>query len=296
MLGFHHVTAIAGDPQRNLDFYAGFLGMRLVKRTVNFDDPGTYHFYFGDSVGAPGTLLTFFPWAGARRRARRGAGQVVALALAARSLEVWRARAHKAGVSCSGPNHRMGEAVLTLEDPDGLPVELIEGGRSDLGPLHSVTIAEREAGLTAGFLTGVFKFDSVKQEDGRQRLETGGGAARIDVLHDPAAQAGVAGPGSVHHVALAAPNEAEQDRWRHNLIAAGFRVTLPQNRLYFRSIYFRPDRNILFELATSSPGFTVDEPPGRLGERLCLPPWLEPVRESIEQRLPRVAITEAAHG
>lgn len=283
--GFHHVTAIAGDPQRNFDFYTGFLGLRLVKRTVNFDDPGTHHFYFGDYDGHLGSLLTFFPWPGSRRRPRRGPGQIVSVAFHCASLAVWKARAEAAGVPCSGPTGRLGESVLELTDPDGLPIELVEGGTAELGPLHSIAICEAAAGETAPLLTKTLGFDRMAAEAGRERFEIAGGAGRIDLIAAPSRERGLSGPGTVHHVALVLANTDVQDEWRARLTADGFRVTLPQNRVYFRSIYFRQPRGVLFELATTTPGFTVDEPIDRLGTRLCLPPWLEPDRQSIEQRL-----------
>jgi glyoxalase family protein len=283
--GFHHVTAIAGDPQRNLDFYTGFLGLRLVKRTVNFDDPGTHHFYFGDYNGTPGTLLTFFPWPGSRRKSRRGAGQILSVAFHAASVASWKSRAEAAGVPCSGPSIRQGEIVLQLTDPDGLPIELVEGGTQEIGRLHSIAICEAETGYTAGLLAKTLGFARVSGEGVRERFEIAGGAGRIDVVTDPSRERGLTAPGTVHHVAFALGNTDVQDEWRSRLTAEGFRVTLPQNRVYFRSIYFRQPRGVLFELATSAPGFTLDETPGQLGTRLCLPPWLEPDRQNIEQRL-----------
>src|SRR5690349_2499179 len=275
ILGFHHVTAISADPQKTVDFYTGFFGLRLVKKTVNFDDPGTYHLYFGNGTGDPGTLLTIFPWR-VQRSARIGAGQAIAVAFRAGDLTAWSRRAAEAGIE-----HEFGDESLALRTPCGLAIRLIEGGEAGLGPLHSVTVAEPDIGAMTELLTGVMGFD---QTDSR-RFEAG--SARID-LEEPVAERGRIGPGAVHHVAFQVASIEEQDEWRERLIRAGERVTIPQDRRYFRSIYFRPHRSVLFEIATSAPGFTVDEPLATLGESLCLPPWLESERSYIESRLPPV--------
>ena len=280
LLGFHHVTAIASDPQRNLDFYAGFLGMTLVKRTVNFDDPGTHHFYFGDRTGTAGTLLTFFPWAGSVRQARRGAGQITAVGFAVSEVGIWQKKAERAGISWAD-SVRDGQAVLTLLDPDGLPIELLlQVPLADapfVGPLSEITILESEAGATGDLLVRHLGFAAARSN--RFTL----GTARIRVVHDPKSERGVVAPGGVHHVALAIESLEEQAELRARLVAAGFKVTLRQDRVYFQSIYFRQPRGGLFEIATLTPGFFADET--ELGKRLCLPPWLESSRSSIEERL-----------
>ncbi len=265
ILGLHHVTALAGDAQRNLDFYTQFAGFRLVKRTVNFDDPATYHFYYGAGSGAPGTLLTFFPW-GFHRQPRRGAGQAVSIRL-------------------SVPRGAVGQQGT---DPDGLDIELVAGDRAPR--LHSVTLCENDLEATAALLT-TLGFERAGQEGNRAQFELPGGMARIDVLHEPNADHGKMGAGMIHHVALRVADEAEQVAWRDRLIAAGIRVSPVKDRLYFHSIYFRQPGGTLFEIATDGPGFLIDEPEDSLGNSLCLPPWLEPVRSSIEARLAPVSLT-----
>jgi glyoxalase family protein len=255
LLGLHHVTALAGDPQANLDFYTQVVGLRLVKRTVNFDDPGSYHFYFGDPGGQPGTLLTFFP--GFQRRARRGAGQAVSVAYA-------------------GP--RLAGAT---PDPDGLDLQPVHG---EAPALHSVTLCERELQPTAAFLE-TLGFEQVLKQGNRSQFELAGGRARIDVLHEPETERGKLGAGAIHHIAFRVADEATQLDWRDRLMSAGVRVSPVKDRGYFHSIYFREPGGVLFEIATDGPGFLIDEPADALGTSLCLPPWLEPSRESIQARL-----------
>ena len=277
--GFHHVTAISGDPRATLDFYTGFLGLRLVKRTINFDDPGTHHFYLSACAGEPGTLLTFFPWPVARR-ARVGSGQGAAVAFQTGSLRYWSERARDAERSIE-----FGEHVLLLRDPFGMVIKLVEReGSPALGRIHAVTILEADPAALAAVLTNLLGFQPAAQEGNRQRFELAG-CACIDLERIPSAERGKPAPGTIHHIALQVADDAEQDAWRVRLTAAGLRVSIPQNRLYFRSIYFRPHHSVLFELATAGPGFTVDEPPDALGKSLCLPPWLESERASIEERL-----------
>ncbi len=284
--GLHHVTALAGDAQRNLDFYTGFAGLRLVKRTVNYDDPGTHHFYFGDRQGSPGSLLTFFPW-GHVRRPRKGAGQVVAVAYAVgpEALEEWSRRAGDTGRMGT----RFGAPVLTITDPDGIDLELaaVDGAGDRLERLHSVTLCEHDRERTAALLEGVLGFPRTGEEGNRTRFAVPGGGF-FDILHDPAAEPGKTGAGVIHHVALRVADEAVQLDWRTRLMDAGLRVSKVKDRLYFHSIYFRPPGSTLFEIATAGPGFTIDESEAGLGGRLCLPPWLEPHRADIAARLPAV--------
>ena len=291
LLGFHHLTAISAQPQATLDFYTGFFRMRLVKRTVNFDDPGTHHFYFGNSTGDPGALLTFFPWL-VSRRGRMGPGRAVAVAFQTASLEYWMERAREARVGQSPGDGHFGEPSISLRDAFGMVVNLVEhpgAPQEHLGALHSATLWEADPARLAELLTSVLGFERVSEDAGCQRFQLPGGSARLDVVtHD--GERGVIGPSGIHHIALRVAGDAELDDWRARLIAAGQRVTLPQNRRYFRSIYFRPPGGVLFEIATTGAGFTVDEPLATLGERLCLPPWLESERASIEARLPPVTI------
>jgi glyoxalase family protein len=288
--GLHHVTAFAGDAQSNLDFYTEFLGLRLIKRTVNFDDPATYHFYFGPSA-QPGVIATFFPWPTAPA-GRTGSGQVPALAFAVpkNALGYWIERARPAKVDCSAPETRFGDALITLRDRAGLPVELIErkttSARNGIVRLHSATLSVADPEPTARFLTDLLDFQYAASEHDRARFVLDG--ALVDVIAAPDADRAKLSSGMVHHVAWRVADEAEQSHWREKLKAAGVRVTRVIDRKYFRSIYFREPGGVLFEIATEGPGFTVDEPAERLGCALQLPPWLEPIRESIERRLPKV--------
>jgi glyoxalase family protein len=296
------VTALAGSAQQNLDFYAGFLGLRLVKRTVNFDDPATHHFYFGGPDGAPGTLITFFPW-GRFRPSRKGAGQAVAFAfgVAEGSLDRWQRRAAGAGVATGGPETRFGETVLTLFDPDGIAVELVGSRASNdasnddrIEALHSVTLCETALDPTANFL-GFLGFQPAGQQNERARFQLPGQWSCVDILHQPNAERGKMAAGMIHHVAFAVADESTQLDWRERLIAHGLKVSPVKDRNYFHSIYFRELGGVLFEIATRGPGFLIDETLGELGTRLCLPPWLEPVRESLEPRLARIHIPPLAH-
>ena len=307
ILGIHHVTAIASDPQRNLDFYAGVLGLRLVKRTVNFDDPSSYHFYFGDETGTPGTILTFFAWPGARRGAP-GVGQVEAAAfrVPAASLGYWERRLRAAHVPVEPATPRFGETALSFADPDGLRLELVAApaaaagaGRAwrpvppehALGGFHAVTLSEAAGAATAGVLEAM-GFGQTGEQHNRSRFALGaaGAAARLDVVAGGEARFGRIAAGIVHHVAWRVADDAAQLAWRARLLQLGLHVTPVLDRCYFHSIYFREPGGVLFEIATDPPGFTVDEPAARLGEALQLPPWLEPDRAQIESSLPPVAM------
>jgi glyoxalase family protein len=309
--GIHHVTAIAGDPQRNIDFYTGVLGLRLVKLTVNFDDPGTYHLYFGDVAGGPGTALTFFPWAGARR-GRAGNGQVgaIAFSIPANSLEYWQRRLVEFGVTTSLPDNRFGETALVLADPDGLRLELAaHAAAPDATPwadgpvpaevairgFHSVTLWEAELEPTARLLTETLGFAPVGEEGPRARFKMSGTrpGTLVDILHRPGQPAGIGGAGTVHHVAWRTPTDAEQLAWQRDIAMQGYHVTPVQDRQYFHSIYFREAGGVLFEIATDPPGFTLDEPLAALGAGLKLPPWFEPRRAEIERVLPPLRLPEA---
>ncbi|HSG82032.1 MAG TPA: ring-cleaving dioxygenase [Gemmatimonadota bacterium] len=301
--GIHHITALAGDPRRNVDFYTRVLGQRLVKRTVNFDDPGTYHLYYGDELGRPGTILTFFPWPGAPR-GRRGVGQATVTAYRAPegSLGYWKERLESRGLEVSTET-RFEREVLRFEDPDGLELELVasEGGSSfvpwedtDVPAEHAlrgfagVTLGESEFDPTSIFLTDVMGFRLEAEEGPRRRFEAGegDGVAAIDVVKMPGVERGTIAAGSVHHIAWRTRDDEEQRAWQECLAAAGWSVTPVRDRQYFRSIYFHEPGGTLFEIATDPPGFTADESPKQLGSSLKLPPWLEPSRERIEAVLP----------
>jgi glyoxalase family protein len=304
--GIHHVTAIAGDPQQNVDFYTGFLGLRLVKLTINFDDPATYHLYYGNESGSPGTILTFFPWPGAPH-GRKGTGQAVAVAFAIPegSLHFWIDRLKAGGITFDGPSRRFDEQVLAFHDPHQLQLELIATSTGaepwERGPVpaehsvrgfHSVTLMEQSCLSTGNFLTGVMGFRQAAESGNRHRYVAGGTGAgcAVDLHCDPDLSRGMVAVGTVHHVAWRAADGADQLAWRQEIIAHGHDVTAVLDRNYFHSIYFSEPGGVLFEIATDPPGFTVDEPLRGLGQHLKLPPWLEPQRAHIEGLLTRLKL------
>ena len=308
--GIHHITAIAGEPQRNLDFYTAVLGLRLVKLTVNFDDPGTYHFYFGAARGAPGSILTFFPWVSVPR-GRAGTGQVAAVAFAvpAGSLGYWRERLSRHGAELA--DKRFGEEVLRFEDPDGLALEIVatvsaaggaawNGGSVDprhaIAGFHSATLLEEGYENTAALLEKVMGLSAVATEGNRYRyrMGSGGPASTIDVVCAPDSRPGRLGAGTVHHIAWRTPNDAQQLAWRKRLVGDGYNVSPVMDRTYFHSIYYREPGGILFEIATDPPGFDVDESRDHLGEHLMLPPDVEPYRKSLERALPPLTLPHAS--
>lgn len=301
--GLHHVTAIAGDPERNADFYVGTLGLRFVKRTVNHDDTGTYHFYFGDREGTPGTNVTFFPWTAAGRRGTFGAGQTrdVAYQIRPDSVAYWVDRLESADVDVER-RQRFGETVLRFSDPDGVGLELVASdaptdaepwadgpvpAERQLRGFHSVTLAVEQFGPTESVLGDVLGYELEAETDGRRRHRaTGAGPASALDLVETDAGRGRMGVGTIHHVAFRADDVAEQERYREALIDHGQRVTEVIDRVYFRSIYSREPGGVLFEVATTGPGFTVDEDVEELGSGLRLPPWLEDDRAAVEAELP----------
>jgi len=307
--GLHHVTAIASDPQRNLEFYVGLLGLRFAKRTVNFDDPGTYHFYFGDGRGTPGTILTFFPWPGARRGIR-GTGQIeaTAFAISPSSIGYWLERFKEQHVTAERMSPRFGEEVIRFTDPDGLLVELIASSSlasiepwpdSPVPPehalygFHSVSAALEGYERTARLLTESFGYRLIEQSENRFRFvapdDTVPGRI-VDLLCLPDTHVGRVAAGSVHHIAFRAQDDAEQLRWREHLVNLGYNVTPVIDRTYFHSIYFREPGGVLFEIATEPPGFSVDEKLEELGTHLRLPPWMESTRSQIEKILPPIRV------
>jgi glyoxalase family protein len=313
-LGIHHVTAIAADPQRNLDFYAGVLGLRLVKRTVNFDDPSTYHFYFGDDLGRPGSILTFFPWRGARR-GHTGAGQasIISFPILPSSMDYWLERLAANRVAVAVPSRRFGAEVLGFSDRDGLSLELVAtpdaglrqgwagGGvppEHAIRGLHSVTLRERRLDPTARLLVDLLGFRSLGQENGRHRFAAGDGGpgTLVDIELPPQSDSGLGGAGTVHHVAWRAADDTAQLELRERLAAKGHGPTPVIDRNYFHSIYFREPGGVLFEIATDPPGFTIDESADRLGERLMLPARYEDDRVALEGLLPPVTIPALAAG
>lgn len=311
--GLHHVTAIATDPQRNLDFYAGLLGLRLVKRTVNFDDPGSYHFYFGDARGTPGTLLTFFPWPDAHRGAR-GSAEVAATAfvIPVASAGYWLERLKANHVTAERGPARFGQEVIRLADPDGMRLELIAAqpaaavqpwadgpvpAEHSLYGLHSVSAALEGYERTAQLLTETFGYALVQEAENRFRFTAPGedGAGKlIDLLCMPDGRRASGGAGSVHHIAFRAKDDAEQRAWREQLVGMGFNVSPVMDRTYFHSIYFREPGGILFEIATDPPGFTADETLEEIGTNLRVPPWMERARAQIEAILPPITLPTKA--
>lgn len=302
--GIHHVTAIAGDASRNLGFYARVLGMRLVKRTVNFDDPGAYHLYYGDEAGTPGTILTFFPWAG-MQAGTPGAGELAEtmLRVPRESLGWWaeRLRAHGAEAG-----ERFGETVVSFRDPDGLRLALVGvagveaepawggggvGAEHAIRGFHGVSLSLGDAGATAALLGNVFGYAEAGREDGAVRMRVGeapGGV--VDLRTVGAAAAPGLGRGSVHHLAFRAADDAAQAAMVAVLLRDhGVRATGQRDRDYFRSVYFREPGGVLFEIATDAPGFAVDEDPASLGTALKLPAFLRPHRARIEAALPALA-------
>ena len=312
ILGIHHITAIAGNPQTNLDFYAGLLGLRLVKLTVNFDDPTTYHLYYADGAGHPGTILTFFPWPSAPK-GRRGVGQVTetAFAIPENAIDFWTERLTAKGVALEGPFDRFGEKVIAFSDPDGMGVELVATANSkddrafEAGPIplqfairgfHSATLSEADKGPTARLLTDTMGFKLIAQDGNRFRYaaDSGESARLVDVLHLPDERHGRVLVGSVHHIAWRTPDDAQQGAWLDELSKLHYGVSPVMDRKYFHSIYYREPGNILFEIATDPPGFAVDEAAETLGTHLVLPSWLEPERARLEAVLPPLTLPGVA--
>jgi glyoxalase family protein len=304
--GLHHVTAIAGPAQENLDFYAGILGMRLVKKSVNQDDPGTYHLFYADAEGRPGTDLTFFPWSHlAPSREGHGLSSEVSLAIPSGSLGFWTDRLAHYGVTTAPVEQRFGAQVIPATDPHGLRVALVESGAAAARPftpwddspvpaerqirgLESARLREHELSPTTTFLTEILGFTLVGSENGWHRygVAGGGSGAYVDVQEAPSMRRGAWGVGSIHHLAWRVDDGEHQVDLRERIEAAGRRPTPVIDRFWFQSVYFLEPGGVLFELATDGPGFAVDEDPAHLGESLVLPPWLEGNRAQIAAVLP----------
>jgi glyoxalase family protein len=309
IVGLHHVTAITSNPQRNLDFYTGILGLRFVKKTVNFDDPGTYHFYFGDDTGTPGTILTFFPWPNAGR-GTAGAGEVThtAFSINPSSISFWQNRLASLKIPLESKQERMGETVLTLSDPDGMKIELV--GRAEATALNpprfsdvpdehairgffGITMLQRDPQQTEATLA-LLGFHKVAEEGNRSRYSAAGNALgnHLDIVIEPKANRGRPGAGSVHHIAFRSEDYEDQKQWRE-VITQHLGVSPVMERDYFRSIYFREPGGVLFELATDIPGFAIDEPVESLGEELRVPQWLSANLIPLTRHLAPVTLHKA---
>ncbi|MGN7785495.1 ring-cleaving dioxygenase [Niabella sp. 22666] len=304
ILGLHHITAIAGNAQENLNFYTQVLGLRLVKKTVNFDDPGTYHFYYGNEEGAPGTILTFFPWQGIPK-GRTGAGMAteIAYSVPEKSLEFWKERLNRYQVETGDIVERFGEQYLPFTDPDGLNLSLIVPKAADSRKgyttpaiaqnvatkgFYNTTLTLNRLEPTAKILTDIFGYQQTEQEGNRYRFVTNAvnEANIIDILLDESAKPGYNAGGTNHHIAFRVKDDQVQMNFREKILSAGHQITPKIDRDYFYSLYFREPGGVLFEIATDNPGFTVDEPLAELGTALKLPKQYEPSRSEIEKVLP----------
>lgn len=306
ILGLHHITAIADNAKRNLDFYTQVLGVRLVKKTVNFDDPGTYHFYFGNETGTPGTILTFFPWEGIGP-GTNGSGMAthIGYAVPKGSLKLWKNRLENLKVNVE-EGEIFGEKLISFKDPDGLQLQLIEPSGDDnrkvwttddikdeqaLKGFHTITLTLRNADPTMKVLTDILGYDLHKQEGERYRLATDAidTANLIDIIENDKIPAGRNAAGTNHHIAFRVKDDNILMEYREKALSAGLSITPKINRDYFYSLYFREPGGVLFEIATDNPGFTVDEPLEELGSHLKLPAQYEGMRDKIEGVLPNLS-------
>lgn len=301
--GLHHITAVSGPPKENYDFYTKILGLRFTKKTINFDDPFTYHLYYGNYEATPGSAITFFPWQGVTQGSpNTGEATVVSYAVPAGSLEFWMEHLKKTGAEFIRSESRFGETSLLIKDSEGMKNELVESGKVDvIRPQSTDDIPDKHAirgfyGTTLS-LADTSRTAELLQEFGWKKHGEEQNTIRytskpennlgtvVDLKKEPGLQ-GHFGRGSVHHIAFRVPDDAAQQEWREKLLKMGFMPTPVQDRQYFRSIYFREPGGVLFEIATDTPGFTKDEPLESLGNELKLPPWLEQHRDEIEKRLP----------
>lgn len=307
ILGLHHITAIAGEAQRNYNFYSKTLALRLVKKTVNFDDPGTYHFYYGDEVGSPGSILTFFPWEGIQK-GRTGAGMAteIGYSVPKASLEFWNDRFNELKVKHGTVNERFGEQSLSFEDPDGLLLNLIVSTAEDnrkpwttaevnadvaTKGFHSIVLTVKKMEPTAKVLTEIFGYQILKQEGNRYRFITDANATAniVDVVEEPGGKYGQNAAGTNHHVAFRAKDDNVMMEFREKVMSAGLNITEKIDRNYFYSLYFREPNGVLFEIASDNPGFAIDEPVSELGTHLMLPAQYENYRTRIEASLPALS-------
>lgn len=306
LTGLHHITAISSDVKRNVQFYTQVLGLRFVKKSVNQDDTGTYHLYYGNYAGDPGTALTFFPWAGlAKGRPGRGQAYATAFSVPAGSLPFWSERLARLKITTYPVETRFGEQVLPFQDHDGLRLELVATPEVDARPptpspeipashairgFHSSTLALHESGATVAVLEQQmgYRLLSASGHRARYTIATGGPGTYVDLLTDPALPRGLNGAGTIHHVAFRTADDATQVSAREILLQGGLQVSPVIDRAYFKSIYYREPGGVLFEIATDQPGFAIDEPVETLGTKLSLPPHLEPYRSEIEASLPKL--------
>jgi len=304
--GIHHITALAGNAQKNVDFYTGILGLRLVKKTINFDAPDVYHLYYGDEVGSPGSILTFFPFEGARR-GTKGTGELTytSYSIPAGSLDYWIERLSKFGITTSKPLSRFGDTYIRFEDHDGLGLELVAAANDTrkgwtygnipqehaIVGFHGATLNLKSKDLTEKLLTELMDYKFIAEENNRFRYGTYGEPGDIiDILVDPAGRPGMQSAGTVHHIAFRTANDKTQTTIQQKLLDNGVQVTEVKDRNYFKSVYFREPGGVLFEIATDEPGFAIDEDQAQLGEALKLPEWVEPQRAKIESRLPNLTL------
>ena len=303
ILGIHHITAIAGNAKRNHDFYTKVLGLRLVKKTVNFDDPGTYHFYFGDEVGTPGTILTFFPWEGIQK-GKQGTGMAtdIGYSIPRDTLAFWKERFHKHQIEITSEGKRFGEDFISILDPDGLPLTFIVPSTNDtrkpwgtpeissegIRGFHSISLSLRKLELTARILTDIFGYSLQGNEGNRYRYKTDAidTAAIVDLIEDTTSGSAINAGGTIHHVAFRVKDEETQMAFRKRIEEYGLNITEKIDRNYFFSLYFREPGGVLFEIATDNPGFAIDEEVHALGSNLKLPAQYENYRARIEQVLP----------
>ncbi|MCC9061566.1 ring-cleaving dioxygenase [Flavobacterium piscisymbiosum] len=307
ILGLHHITAIAGDAKRNFDFYSKILGLRFIKKTVNFDDPGTYHFYFGDELGSAGTILTFFPWGEGIQQGRKGSGMAteIGYSVPKGSLDFWQKRFEQYNVIYNKPAEKFGEKYLTFLDPDGLKLELIESKTGDnrkgwetdevkadvaTKGFHNITLTLNDIQPTAAILTEIFGYKLIDQDVNRYRYATDAveNAAIVDLVELADEKRGLNANGTVHHVAFRVKNDEILMHFRGKIEAYGLSITPQIDRQYFHSLYFREPGGVLFEIATDNPGFTVDESLEELGQNLKLPAQYESQRASIENHLVKI--------
>lgn len=299
--GIHHVTALASDPQKNLDFYAGILGLRIVKKTINYDAPEVYHLYYGNEKGSPGTILTFFPYVG-MPKGKKGNGQltVTSFSISENSIDYWIQRLTKFNISIDIKTGFADESIISFEDDDGLGLELVANNQDtrigftygniplekSIKGFYGVTLSEESYEKTANLLTQQLDHNIILEKENRCRYTTNGQPGTfVDILCNPESLRGVGGAGTIHHIAFATENDATQLQAREKLKIAGLNVTPVIDREYFHSIYFREPGGILFEIATLPPGFCIDEPLEHLGESFRLPPWEEKNRLKIERNL-----------